>query len=101
MFASDYKKMDKAAFFNGHLNVYIRDHDRCVTGYGAHDRVVAFLPSGNKLECRIDHKWHLGMPTAEQVLIVARKDQGIGGRWALASSETNGETSQFTFTRKG
>lgn len=101
MYAKDHKKMNETSFYSGHLNVHVRDHDRCITGYGTHDRVVAFLPVGDTLDCRVDHKWQLGMPTADQVLSVARKDQDVGGNWCVASVETNKESTYFTFIRKG
>jgi len=72
---------------NGHLNVGRRDHDSVVTGYGKHDRVVCFLPQGDELYMRIDHKWDLGMPTEQQLMAVARKDQGVRGRWKLDRME--------------
>jgi hypothetical protein len=75
---------------NGHLNVLTRDHDSVVTGYGAHDRVVAFLPryaeevKAVAVYVRIDHKWKLGMPTDKQIIRAFKKDQFIRGRWKKA-----------------
>lgn len=71
----------------GHINAFIKDHDSAHTGYGQHDRVVAFQPSSEGLYVRVDHKWKLGMPTIEQVLIAAMKTQGIKGKWKFSHSE--------------
>lgn len=71
----------------GHCNIYRRDHDSAITGYGKHDCVCAFLPSYDPdVACvavyvRIDHKWHLGMPTDKQVIRAFKQDQQIKGRW--------------------
>lgn len=65
----------------GHVNVLVRDHDSVITGYGQHDRVMAFLPDASGCYVRIDHKWNLGMPTPKQILKVMREDQGIRGKW--------------------
>lgn len=85
----------------GHLNIYTRDHDSVVTGYGQHDRVVAFLPQGNALYIRVDHLWKLERPTPEQVLTVARKDQGVTGRWVLDRAEPwdDGSSTDYHFVR--
>lgn len=69
----------------GHLNRLVRDHDHVVTAFGKHDRVVCCLPDAEGLYMRIDHKWGLGMPTEKQMLTVARKNQGVRGRWKLKS----------------
>lgn len=75
----------------GHLNVYVRDQESVVTGYGTHDRVVCFQPGIDGLYMRIDHKWGLGIPSVSQMLTVARKDQGIRGKWRLSSVLTWGD----------
>lgn len=73
----------------GHLNVYTLDHDSIVTHYGSHDRVVAFIPQFEQeyykicLYCRVDLGHNLGIPTIDQILDVARKDQGVQGRFKL------------------
>lgn len=71
----------------GHVNVLTRDQDSIVTGFGKHARVIAFLPQGNELYIRVDHVWGLPRPTEQQILHVARKDQGLRGRWKLARSQ--------------
>lgn len=76
-------QVKKQLALEGHLNVYVRDHDSVVTGFGKHDRVVCFQPQGDTLYMRIDHKWGLGMPTEAEMLEVARKDQELRGRWKL------------------
>ena len=83
----------------GHLNVLTRDHDSIVTHYGQHDRVVAFLPQGDELYIRVDHKWQLGEPTEAQILDVARKDQGVRGRWVLDRAERwdDGSSTDYHF----
>lgn len=85
----------------GHVNVYQRDHDSVITGYGKHDRVIAFLPDGRGLHVRVDHKWQLGEPTTQQILRVARRDQGVRGRWKLATATKadDGHCTWFDFTR--
>lgn len=86
---------------SGHLNTAIRDQDSVVTNYGAHFRVVAFLPDADGLYCRVDHKHGARMPTADEVLTVARKDQGVRGRFKLlvATEYNNGMTTDFHFAR--
>lgn len=85
----------------GHVNVFIRDHDSVITAYGQHDRVVAFLPDAEGLYARVDHEWNLGRPTADQVLTVARKDQGVKGRWTLdrRTPWADGSSTDYHFTR--
>ena len=74
---------------SGHLNIFTLDHDSIVTHFGLHDRVVAFIPQFEPeydkvcLYCRIDLIHGLGEPTTDQVLDIARKDQGIRGRFSL------------------
>lgn len=87
--------------YPGHLNVLIRDHDSAVTGFGKHDRVVAFDPRGNELFMRVDHKWGLGMPTSSQMLQAARLDNGLRGRWTLERIEPrdDGRVTYVFFTR--
>ena len=73
----------------GHLNIFTLDHDSIVTNFGLHDRVVAFIPQFEPeydkvcLYCRVDLKHNLGEPTIDQILNVARKDQGVQGRFSL------------------
>lgn len=86
----------------GHLNVLERDHDSVVTGKGAHDRVVVFMPEGNSLECRVDHVWNLGMPTPAQVLAVARAwPNEVKGKWVFDRKEQwrCGKSTDFHFKR--
>lgn len=81
----------------GHLNVITPDENDVVTGYGKHARVVAFHPDHEGLYARIDRSRKIQRtdpkyptlpdPTPRQVLAVARKDQGIKGRWKLRSWE--------------
>ena len=87
----------------GHLNIFTRDHDSVVTNYGQHDRVVAFLPGPVELYIRIDHHWNLGEPTHAQILDVARKDQGVKGRWTFARADRwdDGSSTDYFFTRTG
>ena len=73
----------------GHLNISTLDHDSIVTNFGLHDRVVAFIPQFEPeydkvcLYCRVDLKHNLGEPTIDQILNVARKDQGVRGKFRL------------------
>ncbi len=85
----------------GHLNLLTPDHESAVTGYGKHDTVVAYLPDHNGLYCLVLHRWNLGMPTPEQVLEVARKDQGIRGKWLFSHCEKwdDGSKTDFYFTK--
>ncbi len=95
----------------GQFNIYIKDVDSVVTGYGKHQRVCAFLPSFDKdygqtvLYCRVDRKYDLPDPTIKEVLTVARKDQGVKGKWELLNMTeyfSNGmERIEYNFTRKG
>lgn len=85
----------------GHLNTMTRDHDSVVTSFGKHDRVVAFLPNHEGLYVRVDHKWQLGGPTEAQILDVARKDQGVRGKWRLERREPwdDGSSTDYHFVR--
>jgi hypothetical protein len=87
----------------GHLNVLCLDHDDACTGFGKHDRVVAFCPKGGEMECRVDHVWELGMPTPEQVLKAAKAQNGgdMKGKWLLRSVEPweCGKSTDYYFVR--
>jgi hypothetical protein len=72
---------------SGHLNVFVKDQDSVVTGYGKHERVVCFLPRGNEMYMRVDVKYGLPIPTESDMLSVARKDQNVRGRWNLTKKE--------------
>jgi len=67
---------------DGHLNVYVRDHDSVVTGYGQHARVVAFSPESVTAYCRVDYR-HEGLhrPTDQQIIEVMRAQEGLSGKW--------------------
>lgn len=84
-----------------HVNIYTRDHDSVITAHGRHDRVVAFLPQCHTLYIRVDHKWNLGEPTESQILTVARKDQGVKGRWKLdrKTPRADGSSTDYEFAR--
>ena len=89
----------------GHLNVLHLDHESAITNYGKHDRVVATCSQGNELYCRVDHVWGLGMPTDKEVLAVARKTQGLRGKWILKdkttwSNKSENDCTDFNFIRK-
>lgn len=92
---------------NGHLNVLKRDHDSVITGFGKHDRVVAFQPefcADNQrivLYCRVDHKWNLGAPTTRQILKAAKADQGIKGRFRFIRLDVHhdGKSSDYYFKK--
>lgn len=84
----------------GHLNIYVRDHDSVITGFGIHDRVIACFPQGGGLLCRVDHKWKLGDPTIDQILTVARKQDYIAnGNWVVHTVEpyNDGQNTQYIF----
>ena len=73
----------------GDLNIYTRDIDSIVTGFGIHQRVVAcqpgFDPDYNRtvLCCRVDRVNSLPDPDIKQILTVARKDQGVKGKFKM------------------
>ena len=71
----------------GHLNVLRLDHESDCTGFGAHDRIVAYCPEGNICEGRIDHLWGLGMPSERQIIkaFKARNGSYMRGKWILKS----------------
>lgn len=91
----------------GHLNIYVKDHDSVVTDFGKHDRIVCFQPQFDDafncvvMYCRCDHKWNLGEPTTEQILQVARKDQGIKGKFKMTFTESSidGMTTDYYFKK--
>lgn len=89
---------------HGHLNIYQLDQDSVVTAYGKHDRVVCFLsqfePEYGKvcLCCRVDTHHKLGLPTEDQILNVARKDQDVKGKFKLIEkSEVYGPRDSIDF----
>ena len=67
----------------GHLNIYTKDEDSVITSFGKHNRVVCFLPKSNTFYARVDRFNEIIDPTIEQILQVAKKDQGISGKWEL------------------
>jgi hypothetical protein len=83
----------------GHLNVFVRDHESTVTGFGTHDRVVWFWPKKGLMTMRVDHLWGLGMPTERQMLAVAREG-GLTGRYKLVESVDYGYCTEVCFTKK-
>lgn len=86
----------------GELNFYTLDTDSVITAYGKHARVVAFLPKGGQLECRVDIRDELREPTASEVLTVARKNQGLRGRWNFSKREpwpNDSSRVDFIFTK--
>lgn len=91
----------------GHFNVLTLDHDSPCTGYGKHDRVMTTLPGHDNefgervLYCRVDKVWNLGIPTEEQILQVAREQDGTKGNWVLLKSEEwdNGKSIDYYFKR--
>jgi hypothetical protein len=86
----------------GHFNTQTDDQDSIVTHHGEHFRVLATLPDHEGLYCRVDHCHGKRIPTVDEILDVARKDQGVHGKWTLAKSteyESNGLTrTDFQFT---
>jgi len=95
----------------GHLNVVVPDECDVVTGYGVHARVVAFHPDHEGLYVRVDRASKVRQvdslypdlpdPTIAQILAVARKDQGIKGKWKLRSREEwpHGHSIDYHFDR--
>ncbi len=85
----------------GHLNLLKLDQDSVITNYGKHDRVVAFQPDSEGLYCRVDHLCNLGEPSHEEILQVARKNQGIKGKWKFLKSEKwqDEKSTDFYFVR--
>lgn len=85
----------------GHINIYKRDHDSIITGYGAHDRVVAFLPCPVDCFVRVDTLWNLGIPTDKQIIKIMREDQGIKGKWEVIRRELypNGKSIEVILKR--
>ena len=70
----------------GHLNVKKMDHNSVITGFGKHNRVVAFCPNHEGLYCRVDRVWELRDPTEKEIIKVART-QGAKGKWQLSKKE--------------
>ena len=87
----------------GHLNVKELDHESACTGFGKHDRIVAFCPNGDTLECRVDHVWELGEPSPAQVLKHAKHRNGSyqRGKWVFDRKETwpCGKSTDYYFKR--
>lgn len=96
----------------GHLNIYTRDQDSVITGFGRHARVVVFDPDRGGLVCRVDREPlnpegepiypRLPDPTPAQILTVCRKGiAAIRGRWVLRSwtDYENGRCAEVVFDR--
>lgn len=83
----------------GHANILTLDHESVITGYGKHNRVICFLPDYEGLMCRVDHIWQLPIPTIKQILTVARKDQGVKGKWQLYKEESNDGSTWYFFKK--
>ena len=95
----------------GHLNIVIPDECDAVTSYGKHARVVAFHPDHDGLYVRVDRASkvrrvdslypNLPDPTISQILAVARKDQGVKGKWKVRSIEEHrdGHSVDYHFDR--
>jgi hypothetical protein len=80
-----FKTMKQEHFEKGHLNIYTKDQDSFVTGYGKHARVVAFIPDTEGLYCRIDYVWGLSVPSEKEILKVAKHYGDARGSWKLKS----------------
>lgn len=82
----------------GDFNIYTKDIDSVVTGFGRHQRVCAFLPQCEPefngdlmLYCRVDRVNGLPDPTTQEILAVARKDQGVKGKFKLVQKTVYGK----------
>lgn len=86
---------------NRHLNTMVRDHDSACTGYGVHDRVIAFFPDSDGLYCRVDYLWNLGIPTTSEILAVAKSANGTAGKWELTEvvPHANGKSTDYHFCK--
>lgn len=86
--ASYYKKIEAHAPHGqeGHINVFVLDEESPCTGFGKHNRVVAFLPDVEGLYVRVDLQGRR-MPTDSEILRVAKLHQGVGGRWKRCREE--------------
>ena len=71
----------------GQINVYTLDRESHITGFGAHARVVAFSPINGRCYCRVDYLELLARPTNAEILIAARKSEGLTGNWFLLNRE--------------
>ena len=60
----------------GHVNIYTRDHDSHCTGFGKHNRILAFgcVDDDAQFEVREDLKWGLPPSTCEQRQAAIRRD---------------------------
>lgn len=86
----------------GHLNAYILDHNDSCTGFGKHDRVVAFVPQGGKMYCRVDFNHGLGTPTTAEILKAAKKRNGTDqrGKWILESTYEGETCADYNFIQE-
>lgn len=87
------------------LNVGTPDVKSVVTAFGKHNRVVAFLPGFDSsfsrvtLYARVDHVNGLRDPEEKEILAVARKHQGVKGKYKLLNirSSSDGKCTDYTF----
>jgi len=89
----------------GHLNVLKLDHESACTGYGKHNRVVAFLTQAGTLECRVDKVWGLRNPSPHEVLKAALDQNGRADicrpdLWEYLAVKETETTIEFTFKQK-
>jgi len=74
----------------GHINVLNLDQESSCTGYGEHNRVVAFCPEGNTMYARIDRVWNLNDPTDAQIIKTCRAQNVIDdmrGKWRVVERD--------------
>lgn len=91
------------------VNVITPDIKSVITGFGKHNRVVAFMPSVDRdfgcvtLYARVDHVNGLPDPTEAEILTVARKDQEAKGKYKLLDKTTSddGRGTDYHFKKLG
>ena len=76
------------------INVYTPDVKSIITGFGKHNRALAFLPRFDEefgkitLYARVDHVNGLRDPNESEILAIAHKDQGVKGNFNLIEKTT-------------
>ena len=66
----------------GHLNLFVKDQDSCVTGFGVHARVLVFSGKGVNF-CRVDMVHGLRKPTQNEILTVLAIKEGLVSKKAI------------------
>jgi hypothetical protein len=75
------------------LNDLIADVDCDVTGFGQHNRVLAYMPKNGRCYCRVDRVSGLRDPSVEEIVKAAKLRNGdvMRGQWRCEAWDDQGD----------